>query len=130
MIKDMTTGIPSRKLISFAIPIFISTAFVQLQSVFDTAIIGQILGMREMAAIGATNSVTFLFSGFIGGIVGATTMTIAKYFGTHNQHIGHPACGTNIDILLCFISHKLQRFFCRHLFRFLFTFSNAGSYYV
>ena len=40
-------------------PFFISTAFVQLLERFDTAIIGQILGMRELAAIGATNSVTF-----------------------------------------------------------------------
>ena len=104
MIKDMTTGIPSWKLISFAIPIFISTAFTQLQSVFDTAIVGQILGMRELAAIGATNSVTFLFSGFIGGIVGATTMTIAKYFGTHNQHKMRQSICMAAYIMLIFVT--------------------------
>lgn len=43
MERDMTTGKPSKAILSFTIPIFIGNIFQQLYSMVDTVIVGKFI---------------------------------------------------------------------------------------
>ena len=61
MKKDLLTGNPSKVLISFTIPIFLSTVFQQLYTIADSLIAGKFAGEDALAAIGASYPVTMIF---------------------------------------------------------------------
>ena len=66
--RNMTEGNVMRVLLLFTVPIFISNLFQQLYNVVDVAVIGNVLGDRALAAVGATTSIYGLIIGFINGM--------------------------------------------------------------
>ncbi len=58
---NMTEGNATSLIIKFSIPMLIGNIFQQLYNLVDSVIVGQFVGADALAAIGATNSVTFLF---------------------------------------------------------------------
>ena len=58
---NMTEGNPAHLLIIFAIPMLIGNIFQQLYNLVDSVIVGRYVGADALAAIGATNSISFLF---------------------------------------------------------------------
>ena len=61
--KDMTVGSPMKLILNFAIPIYFGMLFQQFYSIVDTMIVGKILGVDALAAVGATGSLTFMIIG-------------------------------------------------------------------
>ena len=57
---DMTQGKPMGLLLRFALPLVLSALFQQLYSFADTAIVGRILGVEALSAVGVTGSVYIL----------------------------------------------------------------------
>ena len=80
----MTEGSILRNLIMFAVPILIGNIFQQLYNVADTAIIGNILGDRAFAAVGAAAPVSGLIIGFAGGLTNGFAVIIARFFGAND----------------------------------------------
>ena len=64
----MTEGPIGRKIISFAIPLFLGNLFQQLYNTADTLIVGRLLGDSALAAVSSSGSLLFLIVGFFGGI--------------------------------------------------------------
>lgn len=83
---NMTEGNILKNLIYFAIPILIGNIFQQLYNVVDTAIIGNILGDKALAAVGAAAPVYGLLIGFAGGLTNGFAVIIARYFGADNEN--------------------------------------------
>lgn len=63
----MIEGKISKKIISFAFPIFLGNLFQQLYNVVDSLIVGNFVGKEALAAVSSTGSLIFLIVGFLGG---------------------------------------------------------------
>ncbi|RKM60430.1 MATE family efflux transporter [Butyrivibrio sp. CB08] len=83
--KDMTTGKPLPLIISFAIPMLISSIFQQLYTAVDTLIISQYLGSKALAGVGATNIVIFLALCLAIGMGNGGGLIIAQCYGGNDR---------------------------------------------
>lgn len=85
--RDMTKGAPSRLILSFAVPLMLGNIFQQLYTFVDTIIVGQKLGIHALAAMGATEWLSFLMFGFIQGITQGFSVIISRRFGEGNKDL-------------------------------------------
>ena len=60
----MSEGSIAKKIIYFAIPLFLGNLFQQLYNTVDIMIVGNFLGDTSLAAIGASSAVYELLIGF------------------------------------------------------------------
>ena len=51
--KDMTTGSPAGLILRFALPLMLGNVFQQFYTFVDTMVVGQALGVKALAALGA-----------------------------------------------------------------------------
>lgn len=68
--KEMTSGRPFPLIFNFALPLLLGNLLQQTYSLVDAAIVGQFLGINDLAAVGASTSVVFLILGFCNGCCG------------------------------------------------------------
>lgn len=59
----MTSGPPARLILQFALPLMLGNVFQQFYTFVDTMVVGQALGVGALAALGASEWLTFLCSG-------------------------------------------------------------------
>lgn len=79
--KDMTTGSPMKLILQFCIPLFLGMLFQQFYNMMDTMIVGQFLGVKALAAVGATGSINFMIIGFCMGVCNGFAIPMAQQFG-------------------------------------------------
>lgn len=96
----MTEGRISANIIRFALPIFWGNLFQQLYSIIDAVVVGNFVGMKALAAIASTGSLTFLIIGFFTGIFMGSSVVIAKYFGAGDNESVSKAIHTDIAFAL------------------------------
>lgn len=77
----MTKGNPLKLMLQFALPLLIGNLLQQTYNIIDAAIVGQILGAKALASVGASSSVQFLVLGFCMGCCTGFGVPVAKYFG-------------------------------------------------
>lgn len=82
---DMTRGKPLGLLVSFAVPIFLSSVFQALYSVADSAVVGQFLGVDAFAAVGAAGNVSWMVLDVILGLTQGFGILYAQRFGAHDS---------------------------------------------
>ena len=58
--KNMTQGNVTKLIMAFAIPVLLGNVFQQFYTMADTMMVGQILGVNSLAAIGASASLSNL----------------------------------------------------------------------
>lgn len=85
MIRDMTQGKPMKLILEFSLPLLFGFLFQQFYSLADTVIVGRILGVQALAAVGATGSVSFLIIGFCMGVCSGFGIPIAQKFGAKDE---------------------------------------------
>lgn len=81
----MTEGKISKKIILFAMPIFLGNLFQQLYNIVDSLVVGNVLGKDALAAVSSSGSLIFLIVGFINGIFVGAGVVIARYFGAKDM---------------------------------------------
>lgn len=81
MTLNMTVGNPMSLLIKFSIPMLLGNLFQQLYNLADSVIVGKLVGSDALAAIGATNSITFLFFALCNGIGAGGGIVTSQSFG-------------------------------------------------
>ena len=81
MTKDMTDGDPLGMIVRFALPMMIGAAFQQLYGVVDMLVLGNALGSRALAAVGATASVNFMAMSLAMGLTTGFTVMASRFFG-------------------------------------------------
>lgn len=81
MTTDMTKGSPVKLLLKFSIPMLIGNLFQQLYSMVDAIVVGRAMGVKALAAVGATGSMNFLVIGFAVGFASGFSIVVAQRFG-------------------------------------------------
>ena len=81
----MVKGNPLKLMVQFALPLLLGNLLQQTYNIIDAAIVGQILGAKALASVGATSSVQFLVLGFCMGSCAGFGVPVAKYFGAEKQ---------------------------------------------
>mgnify|MGYP000352785506 CR=1 FL=1 len=93
---ESTEGSISRKIIFFAIPLFIGNLFQQLYNTADSLIVGNFLGSNALAAVSSSGNLIFLMVGFINGIALGAGVVIARYYGAKNKEYLQKAIHTTV----------------------------------
>ena len=79
--NTLTEGSIPKKIIMFAIPMFLGNLFQQLYNVADSLVVGNFLDKTALAAVTSTGSLIFLIVGFFNGTAMGAGVVIARYFG-------------------------------------------------
>ena len=84
MIKDLTRGTPLKLIVQFAFPILIGNIFQQFFQISDILIVGRLLGVEALAAVGASAPIFFMFLMIAFGFTAGLTIITAQKFGARN----------------------------------------------
>lgn len=117
MTKDMTSGSPLRHIIGFALPLCFGLLFQQFYSMVDTMIVGKVLGVNQLAGVGATNSLFFMVIWFCTGICNGFSIPIAQKFGAREYHAlrRNVANGTWLCVIFSIVITCIVSVFCRRM---------------
>ena len=67
MTRNLTVGPPTRLIVLFTLPLLVGNVFQQLYQFTDAAVVGRLVGLDGLGAVGATNGLVFLLIGFTWG---------------------------------------------------------------
>lgn len=84
--KELTSGKALPLLLGFTVPILLGNVLQQFYLLTDSAIVSNFLGVRQLAAVGASTSITFLILGFCNGCAGGMAIPVAQAFGARDYH--------------------------------------------
>ncbi len=79
--KDMTIGEPMKLIFWFSLPLLIGNIFQQLYNIADIVIVGRTLGMKALAAVGATSPIFFFLMFVIVGLTNGFSVITGQRFG-------------------------------------------------
>lgn len=96
--KDFTTGSPLKLIITFAIPLMIGNIFQQLYTVVDTMVVGKVLGVDALAALGATDWLNWMILGMIQGVTQGFGIMMATDFGAKQYENLRSVIGSSVSL--------------------------------
>ncbi len=94
MTTDLTTGRVSRVILTFSLPLLLSTMLQQFYNIADSMIVGQFTGSGGLAAIGAAYPVTLFFVAIATGASMGTSVVMSQLFGAGKKDKLHKAVYT------------------------------------
>lgn len=97
-IRNMTQGSPLKLLITFALPLMAGNVFQQLYTVVDTAVVGQVVGVGALAALGAADWLNWMVLGMIQGFTQGFSILMAQHFGAEDHRELSKSVGASITI--------------------------------
>ena len=77
----MTEGRPWKLILGLALPLMFGNIFQQLYTVMDTLIVGRVLGVHALAALGASDWLNWMILGLVTGITQGFCILAAQKFG-------------------------------------------------
>ena len=83
---DMTTGNPRKHILSFAFPLIVTNLGQQLYMIADGAIVGRGVGVKALAAVGATDWIYWLILWTAIGLTQGFSTFVSRYFGHKDYH--------------------------------------------
>ena len=98
---DMTTGSIWKRMVSFAVPVFLGNLCQQLYNTVDSVIVGKFVGKQALAAVASSGNLIFMMTGFFMGLFIGAGIVIAQYFGARNYERVRSAVDTDIAFALC-----------------------------
>ena len=108
---DLVRGKIVKPLLIFALPILVSSLFQQLYNTVDTIIVGNVLGITSLAAMGACSEVYGLLIGFATGVGSGMSIVSARNYGSGDMETlkksvaGMITISIGITVLLMMIAH-------------------------
>ena len=94
--KQMTSGNPAKLILFFAIPLMIGNIFQQLYTMVDTMIVGQVLGVSALAALGAADWLIWLVQGIITGMTQGFSIQLSQDYGAQRWERLKKSAGRSI----------------------------------
>lgn len=94
--NNLTEGTIWKKILFFALPIFLGQVFQQLYNTFDSLIVGKFLGDEALAAVSSSGSLIFMMVGFFSGVAMGAGVIIAKEYGAKNYKAMRLAIHTDV----------------------------------
>ncbi len=98
MINDLTKGNPLFLIIKFAIPILLGNIFMQIYQISDMIIVGHLISIDALAAIGASAPIFMVFLMIAFGFTGGLTVVTAQRFGAKDED------GVRTSVFHCLIA--------------------------
>ncbi len=83
-VRNMTAGSPARLIISFAFPLMLGNLFQQFYTIADAMIVGQVLGVGAIAAVGAAEWIIWMMLGIVQGFTQGFSIQMAQDFGAQD----------------------------------------------
>ena len=77
----MTEGKPGKLILQFALPLMLGSIFQQTYTIVDTAVVGQVVGVDGLAALGAADWFNWLSLGICTGLAQGFSILIAQFLG-------------------------------------------------
>ena len=97
---DMTSGSPSKHILSFAVPLILTNMGQQLYMIVDGAIVGRGVGVKALAAVGATDWCYWLILWTVGGLAEGFSTFVSRAFGEKNIPLMNRTICTAIELCL------------------------------
>lgn len=94
--NNLTEGSIWKKILFFALPIFLGQVFQQLYNTFDSLIVGKFLGDEALAAVSSSGSLIFMMVGFFSGVAMGAGVMIAKEYGAKDYKAMRLAIHTDV----------------------------------
>ena len=132
--KEMTSGRPFPLIFNFALPLLLGNLLQQTYSLVDAAIVGQFLGINDLAAVGASTSVVFLILGFCNGCCGGFGIPVAQKFGARDYSTMRRLVSVSLQlaVVMSVVIAIVTSFFCADILKAMRTpetiFQNAYYY--
>lgn len=82
---DFTEGSIGRKLLAFALPLFLGNLFQQLYNAADSLIVGNFLGREALAAVSSSAPIIFMLVGFFNGLAAGAGVVISRAYGAKDS---------------------------------------------
>ena len=82
---NMTEGNPVKLLLSFAVPLMFGTIFQQSFIIVDRIIVGHLIGAEAFSAVGATGSVSMVFTSLCLGIAIGSGIVVSQFYGANDE---------------------------------------------
>lgn len=100
-VTNMTEGSPLRLILLFAIPLIFTNLGQQLYMIVDASIVGRGVGVKALAAVGATDWSYWLILWTITGVTQGFGVFVSRYFG--EQEYGRMNRAITMSTILCAI---------------------------
>ena len=116
-IRDMTQGSPTKHIVAFALPVMLGNIFQQMYSIVDTMVVGNVLGVEALAAVGGAGWLDWLILGFVLGMTQGFSILISQRFGS-GDHAGMRRAVTMSavwTIITVVVMTTLSVGLCRHM---------------
>lgn len=81
---DMTQGSPMRKMLAFSIPVLVGNVLNQVYSLTDSIIVGRVLGVDALAAVGCTMPIVLLLAAVMIGVNAGVSILLSQAYGSRN----------------------------------------------
>lgn len=96
--QNMTEGTPWKLILGLALPLMFGNIFQQLYTVMDTLIVGRVLGVHTLAALGASDWLNWMILGIVTGIAQGFCILAAQKFGAGKTEELKEAVGASITL--------------------------------
>lgn len=94
--NTLTEGSIWKKMLLFAMPIFLGNVFQQCYHAFDSWTVGRFIGDTALAAVSSSGNLIHMFVGFFNGVAMGAGVIIAKFFGAQDYKNMRTAIHTNV----------------------------------
>lgn len=100
--KNMTTGAPLRLLISFALPLMIGNIFQELYTMVDSMVVGKVLGLDALAAVGNGEWLNWLVLSMVQGFAQGFSIRMAHDYGANDtEHLKKTYATSKVLCVFC-----------------------------
>ena len=94
--NSLTEGSIWKKMLLFALPIFLGNVFQQFYNTFDSWVVGKFIGDTALAAVGSSGSLIHMFVGFFNGVAMGAGVIIARFYGARDYEKMRTAVHTDV----------------------------------
>ena len=84
---DMTQGSPMRKMLAFSIPVLVGNVLNQVYSLTDSIIVGRVLGVDALAAVGCTMPIVLLLAAVMIGVNAGVSILLSQAYGSRDINL-------------------------------------------
>lgn len=79
--NSITEGIIWKQLLLFCFPIMLGTLFQQLYNAADVIVVGQFVGKKALASVGASSQIVNMVVNLFVGISSRATVIVSRFYG-------------------------------------------------
>lgn len=98
---DMTVGSPTRLILMFTLPLIAGNVMQQLYAFVDTLIVGRVLGVNALAAVGCCGALMFCLFGFTMGTTTGMSIVAGQKFGAKDFDGVRRSAATCFLVAIC-----------------------------